>query len=837
MPGKHRESAVGQIPLGRAQRISSRIKHVLENWFLGICLPGLLIRKKYTSFQRLRQGDRSALELISRLEEIKQKGLVCDLEYIKYLCSLLDREVLALVEALVAFNPIKYALLRNYHRKYSFYVHLALMEEEPRTDPPYVLSLDAELTEDLAGGKAAELSLLRRDHGMPVPPGLVLSTRAFHLLLQRNGLLPRIRSQLRRLGPEHHEDLLQVSRTIRELVLKAEMPPELDQGVKDGLERLGMEKEALALRSSAVGEDMQASFAGQFESQLNVAPDNWFEAYKRVVASKYNPHALYYRMSQGFTDAMTSMAVLFMPTIRATTSGILYTREQNRTGHASTYIVPGCGEKLAAGSEYQARADFHKESRRVRVTDSGLALEPDKLAQVFQLGERLEALFGTPQDVEWLVDEEERIHILQSRPLRMSACEVREEKPDYPQSAVLARGQWASSGQASGRMYRLKDPSSISHIPEQAVVATEELPPELTLVLDRVKAVVAQKGSPACHFASVAREAGVPVLCNAHGAMSLDANSMVSIDSDQGLVLSGGLFQDSSPRSSEERADSPVRKKLADAMESISPLTLREPDSDGFSDQACRSLHDIVRYVHESGVREMFSLVGRRGLDHYGSKRLVSGLPLVMHVLDVHKGLSPDGKSGKEVNLEHIESQPMQRLFAGLGSRAVEWNEAILHYDWDAYAKSSASFVNVEKSTLFSSYAILDQEYLHALLRFGYHFAVIDTVVCDRAEQNYIHFSFKGGGGNQEQRFWRIELIRMILERFLFSVKTTSDLLEATFDRRTFSETEISLSRLGVVLGKTVLLDMRLHDTQQVQSLAEEMLEEIHALFPVPENG
>jgi len=208
----------------------------------------------------------------------------------------------------------------------------------------------------------------------------------------------------------------------------------------------------------------------------------------------------------------------------------------------------------------------------------------------------------------------------------------------------------------------------------------------------------------------------------------------------------------------------------------------------------------------------------------------------VMHVLDVHKGLSPDGKSGKEVRLEQIESQPMQQLFAGLGSPAVEWNQAVLHYDWDAFAKSSASFVNVEKSTLFSSYAILDQEYLHALLRFGYHFAVIDTVACPRAEQNYIHFSFKGGGGNPEQRLRRIELIRLVLERFLFRVKTTTDLLEASFDRRSVADTGISLSRLGVVLGKTVLLDMRLHDTQEVQSLAHDIFEETHALFPLPED-
>src|SRR6056297_3229185 len=129
MAGSARESAVGQIPLTRWQRVRSQARHAVENWFFKTCFPGSLIQKKYASFQRLRRGDRQALELISRLEEIQQKRLACDIEYIKHLCRLLDREVQELVEALVAFNPIKYALLRNYHRKYAFYVNLALMEE------------------------------------------------------------------------------------------------------------------------------------------------------------------------------------------------------------------------------------------------------------------------------------------------------------------------------------------------------------------------------------------------------------------------------------------------------------------------------------------------------------------------------------------------------------------------------------------------------------------------------------------------------------------------------------------------------------------------------------
>ncbi|MBS3755715.1 MAG: hypothetical protein KGY56_08470 [Desulfobacterales bacterium] len=836
MSAKPRESAAGQLPLTRGQQIRSHVKHTLENWFFQTALPGLLIRKKYAAFQRLRQGDRSALELISRLEEIKQKRLVCDCEHMKHLCGLLDLEIQGLLDALIAFNPIKYALLRNYHRKYAFYVNLALMEDPPGTAPPYVLSLASGLSEDLGGGKAATLSVLGTEHSLPIPPGLAVTTGAFALLLQKNRLLPAIRQELARLGPDNHEAIPEVSRIIQDWIMQAEMPKALEAEVSEALKQHGMADTALALRSSAVGEDLQASFAGQFESRLNVAPENWMDTYKEVLASKYSPHALYYRMSQGFTDLMTPMAVLIMPTIEAEASGILYTRDQNHPEQAALYMVSGSGDKLADGETFQAQAVF--DTRRGRLHDPGPScpLSRETLAELFRLGQTLEDIFGAPQDVEWLVDQDKQIRIVQSRPLRMSEQQPAPVAADYPDAEILARGQWVSSGQASGRVHHLRDPGLSAQVPADAVLVTGELPPELTLALSRARAVIAEKGSPACHFASVAREAGIPVICNAPDAGKLEDGQTVSLDSDQGVILSGRRFE-SNPQEDGKRKpkDTPVLRMLSKALGYISPLNLQDPGGADFSIQACKSLHDIVRYVHEAGVREMFSLVGRRGLDSYGAKRLISGIPLVMHVMDVHKGLVPDAGSMKTVRLQQVRSQPMQQLFAGLGSSAVQWDQDILHYDWDAYAKSSADFINVEKSTLFSSYAIVDKEYLHALLRFGYHFVVLDAVVSPQTEQNYIRFSFKGGGGIPEQRFFRIELIRSVLAHFRFSVSTTADMLEASFDRRSQADTGTNLGRLGIVLGKTVLLDMRLQDQNQVEALAESIIQEVRDVFPVQE--
>ena len=762
---------------------------------------------------------------------------MCDLEYIKRLCQSLEQEVAGLAEAIIAFNPIKYALLRNYHRKYAFYVKLALAEETPKPNPPYVLFLNSELSENDAGGKGANLSTLLATHNLPVPPGLVITVSAFHLVLQSNRLYPMIQQQLSRLGPENNQTLREVSQLIQARLIEANLPESLDEEVRNGLNLLGISETPLALRSSAVGEDRQASFAGQFESRLNVSPNDWFTAYKQVLASKYSPHAIYYRMRQGVTDLMTPMAVLVMPTIRANVSGILYTRAPASSGLAVSYMVSGTGESLAGGSAYQAWASYDPLHNRIQDIDPSFKLSREVLNELFQTGQKLEDIFGTPQDVEWVADDSDRLFIVQSRPLQASP-DPGLTAPDasYPEDQILARGEWVSSGQVSGRIHQIRDAASIPGIPDQAILVTKEMPPELSLALNKIQGVIAIHGSPACHFASVAREAGIPAICNTHGAEILENDQTVSLDSDHGLVLAGHHFKRQTTRRETHDPGTPVLKKLSEALTFVSPLNLQDPNTQDFSIPSCKSLHDIVRFTHEAGVREMFSLVGRRGLDSYGAKRLVSGLPLVMHVLDVNQGLTLNNKTGKEIQLKNVRSRPMQALFDGLAAPAVKWDAAVLHYDWQAYAKSTADFVNVEKSTQFSSYAIMDEEYLHALLRFGYHFAVVDTIQSPAAEQNYIHFSFKGGGGNETQRFFRIQLIKTILERFLFNVQTTADLLEAAFDRRSEAETRSNLARLGIVLGKTVLLDMRLKNEEHVKSLAETFIKEVHDFFPVQEN-
>ena len=152
------------------------------------------------------------------------------------------------------------------------------------------------------------------------------------------------------------------SEQLASLLLDAPIPSDLDKAIRDAWnltskgKNPGDDTSALsarwAVRSSAVGEDGAFSFAGQFKTVLNVDPRNLGQAYKEVIASKYSPNALFYRVKNGFLDQETPMAVLVLEMIDAEASGIVYSRSPVSSGSTATtvYSVWGLGEHLVKGA-------------------------------------------------------------------------------------------------------------------------------------------------------------------------------------------------------------------------------------------------------------------------------------------------------------------------------------------------------------------------------------------------------------------------------------------------------------------------------------------------------
>ncbi|MFO7727073.1 MAG: PEP/pyruvate-binding domain-containing protein, partial [Desulfonatronovibrio sp.] len=477
------------------------IPQLFSYWSRQIFAPGTLLRKKYQYFRDLLALDRYCLEKMAEIEEIHYQGIPCDYTRIVRLSKELDQGVGKLVKSIVALNPLKYRVLRDYHRKVSFYLDLALNIDDPQTDPPYAVEINDELEEELGGGKAKNLGLIKNKN-FPVPGGFCITTRAFNSIISANFLRPRINDILSRLPQDSSEDFEAKCHEIQSLILKAVIPDEVEEQIDNHLKNY--QDRLLAVRSSACGEDSKLSFAGQYKSLLKISPDNFMQAYRQVLASKYAPEAVSYRVQAGLADELLPMAVLVLEMIEARESGIVYTsgvRDKNEMG---IYIVSGLGHRLVSG-EVKATEYFINKNQGFDPSSE----HPAYLKDLYSRALKLEKIFEKPQDIEWAADQDNKVYFLQTRPLQAT-----QPDPDSPgiNLPVLARGEWAAPGLATGKVYILQSRKDVSNIPQGSIVVAGGLYPELTAARSSLSGVIAREGSAASHFATIAREVSIPVV-------------------------------------------------------------------------------------------------------------------------------------------------------------------------------------------------------------------------------------------------------------------------------------------------------------------------------------
>jgi pyruvate,water dikinase len=821
------------------------LSRLVRYWLLQIFAPDRLLRQKYASFKELLRHDQESLELISDLEDVLRPGAPVESARVAFLVRNLNRSVGALAGALASMHPGAYDELETRFADLESAIAGLITLPEGDCAPPFTLSLaEAAKEPQLAGGKAHALSRVLQETGLPGPRGFVISTKAFHLVLAHNDLRPRLDELLAEVRLDDWEQLEELSRKMTALVRDGEVPGELGQELRRRLAELGRQGCAgpWSLRSSAVSEDGDFSFAGQYASVLGVAGEDFFEAYKEVLASKYAPRAVAYRVRRGLADQETPMAVLVMEMIQARVSGVVYTRNPGtRSGEPESlgvYAVPGLGRRLVDGSAEPEVHFFTRETRPQLLENrpgrtcplelpEKACLFPETAALLASWGLRLEEFAGCPQDIEWCQDQEEQCYILQARPLVTGAAAPGPEPekaaaPRVDQPVLLEGGVTASPGVGAGRVAVIRSEAELKGVPEGAVLVSPTLSPALAGIIGRLNAVVSETGSRASHFASVAREFGLPVLAAVReAARRLTPGQLVTVDAGRGRIYQGEVasLQGEPPRTFIS-PESRFAIRLQKIGELVTPLHLLDPESPEFAPASCRSMHDLVRFAHEKGMAEMFSLVGRSGRGMGRARKLTTDLPLTIYVLDLEGGLAPEAARLKAIEPQHIASPLMQACWEGLTHPEVAWHKGLVYLDWEELDRVSAGIMSL-KSALLASYAIVAREYLHLVLRFGYHFADLDALASENPEANYIAFRFKGGGGNYENRLRRVELIKAVLEWAEFTVKTKGDLLEARFDRRPARQVLSRLTLLGILQGKTQLLDMALTSEEQVRDMVE----------------
>jgi pyruvate,water dikinase len=280
----------------------------------------------------------------------------------------------------------------------------------------------------IAGGKGASLSRMA-NAGLPVPPGFVVAADAFREFLDSSGGSALIARLTRDLDVEDARAMEQAAETIRDLIVSTPLPAPLSQAILAAHAALA-HGELVAVRSSAVSEDGHtASFAGQQESYLNVrGGDAVLRRVQECWASFFSRRALFYR-AQKAVLADTRMAVVVQEMVQADKSGVMFTVDPIRHRRDCMVIegAPGLGEAIVSG---EVTPDHYVVSRDdaaivdmfIPDEERGRVLTDSELNGLRALGLRLEAFFGSPQDVEWCI-RGGSLMLLQSRPITTLGAE------------------------------------------------------------------------------------------------------------------------------------------------------------------------------------------------------------------------------------------------------------------------------------------------------------------------------------------------------------------------------------------------------------------------------
>jgi rifampicin phosphotransferase len=295
----------------------------------------------------------------------------------------------------------------------------------------------------VVGGKGANLGELSRIDGLRVPPGFCVTTDAFQRIMAQAPSIDARLDRLSRLKPDDREATRALSAEIRRILEGITIPDDLAAAITHPLARLG-EQAAYAVRSSATAEDLPtASFAGQQDTYLNVVgPAAILQHVSRCWASLFTERAVIYRLRNGLDHRKVHMAVVVQQMVFSQVAGILFTADPVTGNRKVTSVEAGfgLGEALVSGL---VNADVYKvrhgevvakklatKQLAIYASPAGgtqeQAIEPERQAQpaltdaqvvrLAQLGRRIEAHFGRPQDIEWCLADDD-FQIVQSRPI------------------------------------------------------------------------------------------------------------------------------------------------------------------------------------------------------------------------------------------------------------------------------------------------------------------------------------------------------------------------------------------------------------------------------------
>ncbi len=438
------------------------------------------------------------------------------------------------------------------------------------------------------GGKGANLGEMFQN-GFPIPNGFCTTSSAYYKHLDENNLREKISEILNKTNVYDQEQLMHASDEIKELILNAPMPKEVEQAITQAyktLNEMGGAEQYVAVRSSATAEDLpNASFAGQQSTFLNIkGTAALLNAVKKCWASLFEPRAIFYREENGFEHMKVALAAVVQKMVQSEKAGVVFTvdplsQDPNIMSIEAAY---GLGEVVVSG---QVTPDTYKvDKRTMEIVDKKISkqkwmlirvngkntrvdikseaqgmqkLSDSEIKELAKVCKKIEDHYRFPQDIEYAF-EGGNLYIVQSRPITtLDKVEKKEEKTTKTGKIIL-RGLGASPGIGMGKVRIIRNAKEIKNMQQGDVLVTEMTSPDFVPGMKKAAAIITDTGGMTSHAAIVSRELGVPCIVGTGDATKvLSDGQKVTVDGSRGLVYEGFVSQE------EKKVEHVVAKTVA----------------------------------------------------------------------------------------------------------------------------------------------------------------------------------------------------------------------------------------------------------------------------------
>ncbi|MBM2815239.1 MAG: hypothetical protein HW421_2001 [Ignavibacteria bacterium] len=733
---------------------------------------------------------------------------------------------------------------------------------------PYTLDINEITNSDIigVGKKMSRLGELKHKLNINIPEAFVLTSRCFDDIFNYADVRSQISTIIKAIDFQDISVVQKASQELQALLINTNIPEEIELEIfaaYDNFIARNPHIKFLAIRSSAMGEDsMLHSFAGLHHTALNVGKENFINACWEVLLSKYDPQSLVYRFINGFRDKDMPMSIGCMEMLNPSVSGVIFTNDPLRKNEGIIIqAARGVGALIVDGrispqqfivnrDELHNILSFKQGNQSIALQtrlNDGLAevaippeisqtpcLTPEQIVELAKIAMSIENYFGSTQDIEWAIDNNGKIFILQARPLFVFNNKTTSEdfkfiRDDF--KLIAEGGDAACSGIISGEVFVANRLQDLVNFPEGGILVTSHVTASYTRILHKASAVVANIGSTTGHFALIAREFRIPTILNMTKATSnLSTGMKIIVDAVNCKIYEGESDELKTINFINTKDNhfkiSPVYKVLERLGKLIFPLNLTDPTESSFRPEGCITLHDITRYTHEIAIKEMFNFFEVDKLNQKMVKRLIFTVPLNLYIVDLGGGIK-HAVNSPAIKPTDIISIPFRALIEGMTSPGVKWSgpmpvdfKGLTHLLMASVVDSTRS----EGEIGSSSYAFISEVYVNFSSRLGYHFTRLDAYSSDEINNNYITFNFKGGAADTLRRTRRAKFIAIVLDKLGFNVLQKEDLVHASIRKLNSELINERLIVMGRLMGAVRNIDVTMVSDYTIEKFAKAFL-------------